>query len=212
MLFPNINKMNNLLHFQSLLKKKKKLDNYEIEFNSLLTGMKNKGISPEDIKQLNALSFHFINFGVKLLNIGIQFNNNNLINNHSIKESINELIANLKEISFSIPDKKITETNSVNSKIESEYQNIKEYGIKFETSNKEIEKLLYFDSNLTVDDVIKQFLIEIGRRDLFDNEDKEIVFYYEKDIINNSEIKPMKISKIFKDDENPLILLFLEQN
>ena len=102
MLFPNINKMNNLMYFQTLLKKKKKLDNYELQYNSLLTEIKNRGIVRKDIKELNALSFHFINFGVKLLNIGIQFNNNNLISNSSVKETLNELIANLKEISDNI--------------------------------------------------------------------------------------------------------------
>ena len=68
------------------------------------------------------------------------------------------------------------------------------------------------DSNITIDDLIKQFLNEIGRKDLFDNEDTEFVFYYERERINNKEKKPIKISKIFKDDENPFIYLFFIQN
>jgi len=204
--------MNNLMYFQTLLKKKKKLDNYELQYNSLLTEIKNRGIVQKVIKELNALSFHFINFGVKLLNIGIQFNNNNLISNSGVKETLNELIANLKEISDNIPEKSFSQTNSIKSQIESEKENIKEYTVKFQTSNKDIEKLLICDSNITIDDLIKQFLNEIGRKDLFDNEDTEFVFYYERERINNKEKKQIKISKIFKDDENPFIYLFLIQN
>ena len=212
MLFPNINKMNNLMYFQTLLKKKKKLDNYELQYNYLLSEIKSRGIARKDIKELNALSFHFINLGVKLLNIGIQFNNNNLISNSGVKETLNELIANLKEISDNIPEKSFSQTNSIKSQIESEKENIKEYTVKFQTSNKDIEKLLICDSDITIDDLIKQFLNEIGRKDLFDNEDKEFVFYYERERINNKEKKPIKISKIFKDDENPFIYLFFIQN
>ena len=55
------------------------------------------------------------------------------------------------------------ETNSSNEEIE-------KYYVNFETSNKDIEKLIVCAPSLTLDELIKKFLGEIERKDLFDIE------------------------------------------
>ena len=198
------------MHFQTLLKKKAKLANLELQFNSLLSKIQIKGILPETPKELNSLSFHFINFGVKLLNIGIEFNHNNMLDNSGIKVAINNLIKNLKEISSNIPN-----TNDINQRTidtNSSIEEIEKYNVKFETSNKDIDKLIVCNPHITLDELIKEFLLEIDRKDLFDIEEKEILFYYNGEIINNKEKKSIKLIELFKKINNPLIFLFFLQN
>ena len=216
MLFPNIKMVKNMSNFQLLLKKKGKLANLELKFNSLISQIKKDGLSPspEIPKELNSLAFHFINFGGKLLNIGIEYNKDNKFDNSDVKNALNKLIKNLKEISKDIPSiphnmnapsnpiQEEKETNSSNEEIE-------KYYVNFETSNKDIEKLIVCAPSITLDELIKKFLGEIERKDLFDIEEKEMLFYYNGERINNKEKKSNKISEIFKKIDNPLILVFL---
>ena len=214
MLFPNIKIVNNLVHFQTLLKKKEKLANLESQFNSLLALIKQDGLSPEIPSELNSLSFHFINFGVKLLNIGIEFNKENKFDNSGVKKGLDSLVKNLKEISDDIADIPSDLNAPINAYQEEKETNFskdgtKKYYVNFETSNKDIEKLIVCAPSITLDELIKKFLIEIGRKELFDIEEKKMLFYYNGERINNKEKKSNKISEIFKKVDNPLILVFL---
>ena len=214
MLFPNIKIVNNLVHFQTLLKKKEKLANLESQFNSLLTLIKQDGLSSEIPNELNSLSFHFINFGVKLLNIGIEFNKENKFDNSGVKKGLDSLVKNLKEISDDIADIPSDLNVPINAYQKEKETNFskdgtKKYYVNFETSNKDIEKLIVCSPNITLDELIKKFLIEIGRKELFDIEEKKMLFYYNGERINNKEKKSNEISEIFKKIDNPLILVFL---
>ena len=210
MLFPNMNEMNNLVYFQNLMKKKSQLGKLESEFDSLLPQIKQNGIIQEAIEQLNHISFHFINFGIEMLGIGIQINkNNNIINSFDIKERISHTISHLKVMSFNIPNnmtqQSITETASQKSE-ETNTNNFQNYEIKVESSNNDIEQLITCDGQATIDELIKVFLLKIKRKDLFDDEEKEIYFFYNDKRINTPKIKSKILYEIFEDIKNPLIL------
>ena len=205
-----MNEMNNLVYFQNLMKKKSQLGKLESEFDSLLPQIKQNGIIQEAIEQLNHISFHFINFGIEMLGIGIQINkNNNIINSFDIKERISHTISHLKVMSFNIPNnmtqQSITETASQKSE-ETNTNNFQNYEIKFESSNNDIEQLITFDGQATIDELIKVFLLKIKRKDLFDDEEKEIYFFYNDKRINTPKIKSKILYEIFEDIKNPLIL------
>ena len=214
MLFPNIEMVKNMKNFQLLLKKKGKLANLESKLNSLISQIKRDGLLPEIPKELNTLAFHFINFGVKLLNIGIEYNKDNKFDNSEVKIALDKLVTNLEEISKDIPNipynmnapmSQIQEEKETNSS----FEEIEKYYVNFETSNKDIEKLIVCANSITLDELIKKFLVEIERKDLFDIEEKKMLFYYNGERINNKEKKSNKISEIFKKVDNPLILVFL---
>ena len=205
-----MNEMNNLVYFQNLMKMKPQLEKLESEFDSLLPQIKQNGIIQEAIEQLNHISFHFINFGIEMLGIGIQINkNNNIINSFDIKERISHTISHLKVMSFNIPNnmtqQSITETASQKSE-ETNTNNFQNYEIKFESSNNDIEQLITFDGQATIDELIKVFLLKIKRKDLFDDEEKEIYFFYNDKRINTPKIKSKILYEIFEDIKNPLIL------
>ena len=205
-----MNEMNNLVYFQNLMKMKPQLEKLESEFDSLLPQIKQNGIIQEAIEQLNHISFHFINFGIEMLGIGIQINkNNNIINSFDIKERISHTISHLKVMSFNIPNnmtqQSITETASQKSE-ETNTNNFQNYEIKFKSSNNDIEQLITFDGQATIDELIKVFLLKIKRKDLFDDEEKEIYFFYNDKRINTSKIKSKNLYEIFEDIKNPLIL------
>ena len=205
-----MNEMNNLVYFQNLMKMKSQLEKLESEFDSLLPQIKQNGIIQEAIEQLNHISFHFINFGIEMLGIGIQINkNNNIIKSFDIKERISHTISHLKVMSFNIPNnmtqQSITETASQKSE-ETNTNNFQNYEIKFKSSNNDIEQLITFDGQATIDELIKVFLLKIKRKDLFDYEEKEIYFFYNDKRINTPKIKSKNLYEIFEDIKNPLIL------
>ena len=207
MMFPNINEMNNLVYLQNLKKMKPQLAKIESEFNSLLPQLKNKGIDQELVSQLNHISFHFINFGIQMLGIVIQIIKNNKFDFSDIKERISHTSNYLNNMSNNIQNKTIPEINNENTEKSEDsiiYQN---YEVKFESYSNDIEKLLIitFAPDITVDDLIKEFLININRKDLFDNEDEEISFYYDDERLDSPERKTKKLYQIFGNITNPVV-------
>ena len=205
MMFPNINEMNNLVYLQNLKKMKPQLAKFESEFNSLIPQLKNKGIDQELVSQLNHMSFHFINFGIQMLGIVIQIIKNNKFDFSDIKERINHTSNHLNNMSNNIQNKTIPEINNENTEKSEDsiiYQN---YEVKFESYSNDIEKLITFAPHITVDDLIKEFLININRKDLFDNEDEEISFYYDDERLDTLERKTKKLYQIFGNITNPVV-------
>ena len=75
----NIFMMNNNILVQNLMNMKMLLTSIESQFNLLITNTQNMGILPDTYPNLINISNQFINFGIQLLNTGIQ-NNNNIAN------------------------------------------------------------------------------------------------------------------------------------
>ena len=190
--------MNNNMHIQNLMNMKLQLSNMESQFNLLLTQIQNMGLFPEISNQINNISFQFINFGIQMLRTGTQINNNT-----EIKEQINNAINNLNNISMTIPNNipniinneiNIMPFSGINENIEQVFP-IKVYNITFvsHTGNRTVIRC---EPNKAVDELIKMFLVKIGRVDLNDN---EIIVTYNASVLNTYENKMKKLSEIFNN-------------
>ena len=155
----NMNMMDNFTQIQNLINMKNQLTFIESQFNLLLTQMQNMGITNYSYPNIINISFQFINFGIDLLNIGVQ-HKNDMINTIDIKPQLEESIKKLELIN-------------------QQYNNDSKfvYNVYFNFSNRQ-KYLISCDGNNTVDYLIKNFLKRIGRYDLFDMEDKEFSFIY----------------------------------
>ena len=170
-----------------------------------LEKLKNKGIDQELVSRLNHISFHFINFGIQMLGIVIQIIKNNKFDFSDIKERISHTSNHLNNMSNNIQNITIPEINNENTEKSEDsiiYQN---YEVKFESYSNDIEKLITFAPHITVDDLIKEFLININRKDLLDNEDEEISFYYDDERLDTPERKTKKLNQIFGNITNPVV-------
>ena len=87
----NIFMMNNNILVQNLMNMKMLLTSIESQFNLLITNTQNMGILPDTYPNLINISNQFINFGIQLLNTGIQ-NNNNIANTQKL--GLNLLLVN----------------------------------------------------------------------------------------------------------------------
>ena len=105
--------MNNNILFQNLMNMKKLLTCIESQFNLLLTNTQNMGILPDTYPNLINISNQFINFGIQLLNTGIQ-NNNNIANNLDLYQQINNFISSLENIKMNIPNDMMQNMNLIN--------------------------------------------------------------------------------------------------
>ena len=195
----NMNLMENMMQFQNLMNMKMQLTNIESQFNYLLTNMQNMGITPDSYNNLNNISFQFINFGIELLNMRIQ-KSFNILNNINLEKQIDNIINNLNNIKLNNPinmNQNMDMINFQNLNKNAEMNNNKpKYNVcfTFETGKK---TLIYCDMDITLYELIKMLLIKIGRNDLFDNEEKELLFLYNGVKINNLEYKSKKLIDIF---------------
>ena len=182
----NMNMMDNFMQIQNLMNMKNQLTYIESQFNLLLTQMQNMGITNYSYPNLINISFQFINFGIDLLNIGVQ-HKNDMTNTIDIKPQLEESIKKLELIN-------------------QQYNNDSKffYNVSFNVSNSK-KYLIICDGNYTVDYLIKEFLKKVGRYDLFDVEDKEYSFIYNALKFNSRENKPKKLHKIFDNILSPLI-------
>ena len=87
----NMFMMNNNILIQNLMNMKMLLTSIESQFNLLITNTQNMGILPDTYPNLINISNQFINFGIQLLNTGIQ-NNNNIANTQKL--GLNLLLVN----------------------------------------------------------------------------------------------------------------------
>ena len=202
-MFQNMNMMNNLMQTQNLLNMNMKLMNIQSQFNGLLAQIQNNGITPNIDILISNISFQFINFGIELLNL--RGDNNNIICNNNIKEQINNSISELNKISLNINGNNMNpQFNIVNNSFNNHKYNVV---IKEDNGN---SKVFVCEDNTTVEEVIKRYLIEIGRIDLINRDEKEFLFrgYRGKlDIrINTSEKKSKTISEISNGSDNIVIL------
>ena len=183
---------------------KLQLSNMESQFNLLLTQIQNMGLIPETNNQINNISFQFINFGIQMLRTGIQINNN-----IGIKEQINNAINNLNIISMSIPNNinigmNMMPFQNINENIEQNIS-IEAYNVLF-ISSSGTKTLISCKVDKTVDELIKMFLIRIGRNDLFNKEDEEFYFMYSADQLNTIEKKVKKLNEFFRYNINPEVV------
>ena len=199
--------MNNFTQTQNLLNMNMKLNNIQSQFNALLTQIQNIGITPNIEILISNISFQFINFGIELLNLsGV---NKNINHNHIIKEQINNSINNsieeLNKITLNINCNNMNpQINMVNNSFNNHKYNVV---IKEDNGN---SKVFVCEDNTTVEEVIKRYLIEIGRIDLINRDEEEFLFRgYRGNLdirINTSEKKSKTISEISNGSDNIVIL------
>ena len=187
----NMNMMDNMMQFQNLMNMKMQLANIESQFNLLLTNMQNIGLNPDSYNNLNNISFQFINFGIQLLNIGIP-RSNNVLNNINLNQQIDNIIINLNSIKSANPfsmNQNMNMINFQNMNENAELNNNKsKYNVTF-VSNAGLKTLIVCDMDITLDELIKMFLIKIGRNDLIGKEQTEFIFYYNAKRLNTTENK-----------------------
>ena len=202
-MFQNMNMMNNIMLTQNILNMNMKLMNIQSRFNGLLAQIQNNGISPNIDILISNISFQFINFGIELLNL--RGDNNNIICNNNIKEQINNSISELNKISLNINGNNMNpQFNMVNNSF-----NNHKYNVVIKEDNG-TSKVFVCEDNTTVDEVIKRYLIEIGRIDLVNRDEKVFHFGgYRGSLeikINTSEKKSKTISEISNGSDNIVIL------
>ena len=204
-----MNMMNNIMQTQNLLNMNMKLMNIQSQFNGLLTQIQNNGISPNIDILISNISFQFINFGIELLNL--RGDNNNIICNNNIKEQINNSISELNKISLNINGNNMNpQFNMVNNSFNNHKYNVV---IKEDNGN---SKVFVCEDNTTVEEVIKRYLIEIGRIDLINRDEQEFSFWgYKGDLrirINTIEKKSKTISEIYGGRDTFIINCFTIKN
>jgi HAMP domain-containing protein len=96
------------------------LTSIEFQFNSLFTQIQNLGFIQNTYIQINSISFQILNFGVQMLNLCVQVDDNITINNYSTKEQINGIITQLKNISNNIIKNNVNQTINDTNKNENE--------------------------------------------------------------------------------------------
>ena len=181
-----MNMMDNFMQIQNLMNMKNQLTFIESQFNLLLANIQNQGIANYSYPNLINLSFQFINFGIDLLNIGVQ-HKDDMTNTMNIKSQLEESIKKLEIIN-------------------QKYYNDSKffYNVWFNVSNGQ-RYVINCDSNNTVDYLIKEFLKKVGRYDLFDKEDREYIFAYNAKKFNSRENKPKKLNEIFNNSSTQVI-------
>ena len=197
-----MNMMNNIMLTQNLLNMNMKLMNIQSQFNGLLAQIQNNGITPNIDILISNISFQFINFGIELLNL--RRDDNNIICNNIIKEQINNSISELNKISLNINGNNMNpQFNMVNNSFNNHIYNVV---IKEDIGT---SKVFVCEDNTTVEEIIKRYLIEIGRIDLINRDEKEFLFRgYRGNLdirINTSEKKSKTISEISNGSDNIVI-------
>ena len=203
--------MNNNILLQNLMDMKMLLTSIESQFNLLITNTQNMGILPDTYPNLINISNQFINFGIQLLNTGIQ-NNNNIANNLDLYQQINNFISSLENIKMNIPNNMMQNMNLINFPNINEnigiFNNKLKYNVKFTGSDGK-ETLIICDQEETVDELIIKLLMKIGRNDLFDQaKKKKVWFIYNAEKLNITEKGSKKVKEIFHDSLLPKIYFF----
>ena len=198
----NIFMMNNNILVQNLMNMKMLLTSIESQFNLLITNTQNMGILPDTYPNLINISNQFINFGIQLLNTSIQYNkNNNIANNLDLYQQINNFISSLENIKMNIPNNMMQNMNLINFPNINEnigiFNNKLKYNVKFTGSDGK-KTLIVCEQEETVDELIKKLLMEIGRNDLLDQDEKELEFIYNAEKLNITEKRSKKVKEIFR--------------
>ena len=200
--------MNNNILVQNLMNMKMLLTSIESQFNLLITNTQNMGILPDTYPNLINISNQFINFGIQLLNTGIQ-NNNNIANNLDLNQQINNFISSLENIKMNIPNNMMQNMNlinfpNINENIGIFYNELK-YSVEFTGSDGK-KTVIVCEQEETVDELIKKLLMKIGRNDLFDQaKKKKVMFLCGAGILNITEKGSKKVKEIFRDSLYPKI-------
>ena len=206
----NIFMMNNNILIQNLMNMKMLLTSIESQFNLLITNTQNMGILPDTYPNLINISNQFINFGIQLLNTGIQ-NNNNIANNLDLYQQINNFISSLENIKMNIPNNMMQNMNLMNFPNINENIGIFNYKPKYNvtfTYSSGLKTLIVCDQEETVDELIKKLLTRIGRNDLIGREEQEFKFIYDARRINVNDEKSKKANEIFRFSPCPEIFYF----
>ena len=204
--------MNNNILIQNLMNMKMLLTSIESQFNLLLTNTQNMGILPDTYPNLINISNQFINFGLQLLNTGIQNNkNNNIANNMDLNQQIKNFISSLENIKMNIPNNMMQNMNLMNFPNINEnigiFNNKPKYNVYF-TNSSGLKTLIVCDQEETVDELIKKLLTKIGRNDLIGREEQEFKFIYNARRINVNKEKSKKLNEIFRFSLFPEIFYF----
>ena len=207
----NIFMMNNNILVQNLMNMKMLLTSIESQFNLLITNTQNMGILPDTYPNLINISNQFINFGIQLLNTGIQ-NNNNIANNLDLYQQINNFISSLENIKMNIPNDMMQNMNLINFPNINEnigiFNNKLKFNVRFTGSDGK-KTLIICEQEETVDELIKKLLMKIGRNDLFDQvKKKKVMFSYNAGILNITEKGSKKVKEIFCDSLYPKIYFY----
>ena len=196
----NMFMMNNNILIQNLMNMKMLLTSIESQFNLLITNTQNMGILPDTYPNLINISNQFINFGIQLLNTGIQ-NNNNIANNLDLYQQINNFISSLENIKMNIPNNMMQNMNLINFPNINEnigiFNNKLKYNVEFTGSGGK-KTLIVCEQEETVDELIKKLLMDIGRNDLLDQDEKELEFIYNAEKLNITEKRSKKVKEIFR--------------
>ena len=206
----NMFMMNNKILIQNLMNMKMLLTSIESQFNLLITNTQNMGILPDTYPNLINISNQFINFGIQLLNTGIQ-NNNNIANNLDLNQQINNFISSLENIKMNIPNNMMQNMNLINFPNINEnigiFNNKPIYNVKFTGSDGK-KTLIICEQEETVDELIKKLLMEIGRNDLLGQDEKELMFICNAEKINITEKRSKKVKEIFRYSLYPEICCY----
>jgi len=190
------------MQLQNLLNMKIKLNNIDSQFNFLLTQIQNIGIIPNTNIQLSNISLQFINFGIEMLNKGLQMSN--MMDNYNIKGQIDNIINQLNNISISISNNSINNLNPFqnNKQIINNNHQIPKYNVFFyDLSNN--RKVMIFDNDITLEEMIMKYSLEIGWKNLnYDTIDESIHFIFNGRDLNTEPNRYKKLKEIFLNNDN----------
>ena len=209
MMFPNMNMMmNNNIQMQNLINMKVQLTNLESQYNSLITQAQNIGIIPNINILINNISLQFINFAIQLLNIGL-LNNNMMNDNYNIKKQIDDVICKLNFISMNInmnQDINMMNIPRINeNSIKTNNQEPTYYNVTFQHATWN-NSLVVCNRNMTVREMIKIYLIKIGKMEFIDHDEEELSFFYNgRRINNNKKDKSKKVYELFGCNYIPVL-------
>ena len=156
---------------------KKQMNNIQFQLEKIESQLINMGISFIG-EHLSNLGIQVINNGIQILNIGIPFANNaNIIN---IKQQISLIKMQMQTLEMNIPD--IAQIQNmginngmINNNFNMEKKSIKIANIIFNSSTGK-KKLLHFNYETTINDILERYLVEIGKPEYINTDYISFIF------------------------------------
>ncbi len=155
--------------------------------------MNNNNIIQNQFCQIQYLLNEISNNANKIQELILQINN--IMNQMNQMDQMNyQLNAQINQMNNYMNMMEINQMNlNNNNLISKEKRNDLICNIQFQDVTKKITVIQFFDKNKTINELINQYFVKIGRNDYVDNYDKYYYFLYNSSELN--EIKNMKIKE-----------------
>ena len=202
------------------------LKSADLSFDNMITLIQNNNLMNSST-QIKTIGIQMLNIGIQMFNIGLQIpnmnNDSNLfqqiqnisnqiklietqMNNNILMQMNNNMINNMEGMfgpnQFGNQMNNIMGMNINNNIINFSGNNLKKQ-VTFQKTSGEC-KIMVFDYGTTVNDILRKYLIEIGKPELLENEDKIGFFYNAQKLRFNDKTK---IEDFFLANLNPKVIV-----